>query len=203
MAKARKVRGWRRAAVPWAALFGLVLPSSPRPAAFSPSCALRVAAFQAPKEDAGDTRATLGPTRERFPALQHKRPWTAAARMLAMTAGSGSEVLGGGGSGVQHVTAWSKAVRNAMLRGGAEHQVQRVLDRAGSNWNKNFPLFTEAGRQNIRQSASEGVQSELMGAKDWGRRCMTQLQEDGYESVAEAVGADHCPPKPKKEKKDD
>ncbi len=80
-------------------------------------------------------------------------------------------------SGVQHVTAWSKAVRNAMLRGGAEHQVQRVLDRAGSNWNKNFPLFTEAGRQNIRQSASEGVQSELMGAKDWGRRCMTQLQE--------------------------
>ncbi len=30
--------------------------------------------------------------------------------------------------GVQHVTAWSKAVRNAMLRGGAEHQVQRVLD---------------------------------------------------------------------------
>ena len=34
-------------------------------------------------------------------------------------------------SGVQHVTAWSKAVRNAMLRGGAEHQVQRVLDRAG------------------------------------------------------------------------
>ena len=80
-------------------------------------------------------------------------------------------------SGVQHVTAWSKAVRNAMLRGGAEHQVQRVLDRAGSNWNKNFPLSTEAGRQNIRQSASEGVQSELMGAKDWGRRCMTQLQE--------------------------
>jgi ribonuclease HI len=80
-------------------------------------------------------------------------------------------------SGVQHVTAWSKAVRNAMLRGGAEHQVQRVLDRAGSNWNKNFPLSTEAGRQNIRQSASEGVQSDLMGAKDWGRRCMTQLQE--------------------------
>jgi hypothetical protein len=104
MAKARKVRGWRRAAVPWAALFGLVLPSSPRPAAFAPSCALRVLAFQAPKEDAGaasspphsDTRATLGPTRERFPALQHKRPWTAAARMLAMTAGGGGEGLSGG-----------------------------------------------------------------------------------------------------------
>ena len=55
-----------------------------------------------------------------------------------------------------------------MLRGGAEHQVQRVLDRAGSNWNKNFLLSAEAGRQSIRQSASEGVQSDLMGAKDWG-----------------------------------
>ena len=55
--------------------------------------------------------------------------------------------------------------------------MQRVLDRAGSNWNKNFLLSAEAGRQSIRQSASEGVQSDLMGAKDWGRRCMTQLQE--------------------------
>ena len=34
-------------------------------------------------------------------------------------------------NGVRQVTAWSKAVRNAMLRGGAEYQVQRVLDRAG------------------------------------------------------------------------
>ena len=64
-----------------------------------------------------------------------------------------------------------------MLRGGAEHQVQRVLDRAGSNWNKNFLISAEDGRQSIRQSASEGVQSDLMGAKDWGRRCMLQLQE--------------------------
>ena len=64
-----------------------------------------------------------------------------------------------------------------MLRGGAEHQVQRVLDRAGSNWNKNFLLSAEAGMQSIRQSASAGVQSDLMGAKDWGRRCMLQLQE--------------------------
>ena len=31
-------------------------------------------------------------------------------------------------NGVQHVTAWSKTVRNAMLRGGAEYQKQRVLD---------------------------------------------------------------------------
>jgi hypothetical protein len=27
-------------------------------------------------------------------------------------------------NGVQHVTSWSKAVWNAMLRGGAEYQVQ-------------------------------------------------------------------------------
>ena len=46
--------------------------------------------------------------------------------------------------------------------------VQRVLDRAGSNWNKNFLLSTEVGRQNIRQSASEGVQSDLMGCKGLG-----------------------------------
>lgn len=100
MAKGRQVRGWRRAAVPWAALFGLVLPSSPRPAAFAPSCALRVPAFHAPKEDVADSspvrgepRATLRPTRERFLALPHKRPWTAAARMLALTAAGGGEGL--------------------------------------------------------------------------------------------------------------
>jgi len=35
--------------------------------------------------------------------------------------------------GVQHVTAWSKAVRNEILRGGAEHQRQKALDRAWTN----------------------------------------------------------------------
>jgi hypothetical protein len=55
--------------------------------------------------------------------------------------------------------------------------VQRVLDRAGTNWNKNFLLSADAGRQNIRQSASAGVQSDLMDAEGWGRRCMLQLQE--------------------------
>jgi hypothetical protein len=64
-----------------------------------------------------------------------------------------------------------------MLRGGAEYQKQRVLDRAGSNWKKNFLLSADAGRQNIRQSASAGVQSDLMDAEGWGRRCMLQLQE--------------------------
>jgi hypothetical protein len=79
--------------------------------------------------------------------------------------------------GVQHVTAWSKAVRNAMLRGGAEYHRQRVLDRAGTNWNKNFLLSVDVGRQSIRQSASAGVQSDLMDAECWGKRCMLQLQE--------------------------
>ena len=78
---------------------------------------------------------------------------------------------------MQHVTAWSKAVRNAMLRGGAEYQRQRVLDRAGTNWNKNFLISADVGRQSIRQSASAGVQSDLMDAEGWRRRCMLQLQE--------------------------
>lgn len=30
---------------------------------------------------------------------------------------------------------------------------QRVLDRAGTNWNKNFLLSVDAGRQDIRQLA--------------------------------------------------
>ena len=81
------------------------------------------------------------------------------------------------GNGIRHVTAWSKAVRNAMLRGGAEYQVQRVLDRAGTNWNKLFLQYADAGRQDIRQSACAGVQSDLMDAESWGRRCMLQLQE--------------------------
>jgi len=79
--------------------------------------------------------------------------------------------------GVQHVTAWSKAVRNAILRGGAVYQRQRVLDRAGTNWNKNFLISADVGKQIIRQSASAGVPSDLMDTDRWGRRCMLQLQE--------------------------
>jgi hypothetical protein len=79
--------------------------------------------------------------------------------------------------GVQHVTAWSKAVRNAMLRGGAEHHRQRVLDRAGTDWNKNFLISTDVGLRSIRQKASAGAQSDLMNKERWERRCMLQLQE--------------------------
>ena len=42
--------------------------------------------------------------------------------------------------GVKHVTAWSKAVQKALLRGGAESQRQKALDRAVANslagWSK-------------------------------------------------------------------
>ena len=95
-------------------------------------------------------------------------------------------------NGIRHVTAWSKAVRNAMLRGGAEYQKQRVLDRAGTNWNKNFLLSADAGRQDIRQSACAGVQSDLMDAESWGRRCMLQLQvtENWNKAAATTWSAD-------------
>ena len=36
-----------------------------------------------------------------------------------------------------------------MLRGGAEYQKQRVLDRAGTNWNKNFLISTDVGLRSI------------------------------------------------------
>jgi hypothetical protein len=55
--------------------------------------------------------------------------------------------------GVMHVTAWSKAVRNAMLRGGAEYQRQRALNQAADNWNKIFMLSTDSGLQRIKQAA--------------------------------------------------
>ena len=67
--------------------------------------------------------------------------------------------------------------RSEMLRGGAEYQRQRVLDRAGTNWNNFFLISVDVGRQSIRQSASAGVQSDLMDTERWGRRCMLQLQE--------------------------
>jgi hypothetical protein len=72
--------------------------------------------------------------------------------------------------GVQHVTAWSKAVRNAMLRGGAEHQRQKALDRAGTNWNKTFLISTDIGLRSIGQAASAGAQGDLMDNERWGRR---------------------------------
>jgi hypothetical protein len=79
--------------------------------------------------------------------------------------------------GVKHVTAWSKAVRNAMLRGGAEYQRQKALNRAAANWRKIFLNFTDTGLHNIGQAASTGVQGDLMNNERWGWRCLLQLQE--------------------------
>ena len=43
------------------------------------------------------------------------------------------------------MTAWSKAVRDAMLKGGAEFQRQKVLNRAAGNWSKEFLRTTDIG----------------------------------------------------------
>jgi hypothetical protein len=79
--------------------------------------------------------------------------------------------------GVKHVTAWSKAVRNAMLRGGAEFQRRKALNRAATNCNRAFLRTTDIGLHRIRQAASTGAQSDLMDNTRWGWRCMLQLQE--------------------------
>jgi hypothetical protein len=36
--------------------------------------------------------------------------------------------------GVKHVTTWTKAVRNAMIRGGAEFHRRKALNQAENNW---------------------------------------------------------------------
>ena len=64
--------------------------------------------------------------------------------------------------GVKHVTAWSKSVRNAMLRGEAEFQRQKALNRAVNNWNRAFLQSTDIGLHKIRQTASTGAQKDLM-----------------------------------------
>ena len=74
--------------------------------------------------------------------------------------------------GVKHVTAWSKAVRSAMLRGGAEHQMQRALNRAVDNWIKIFMRSTDSGLQRNKQATNTGAQSDLMDSTRWGWRCM-------------------------------
>ena len=92
--------------------------------------------------------------------------------------------------GVKHVTAWSKAVRNAMLRGGAEFQRQKALNRATDNWSSAFLHSTDSALQRIKQAASTGAQSDLMDSTRWGWRCMRQLQEsDNWEKPAATTWA--------------
>ena len=78
--------------------------------------------------------------------------------------------------GVKHVTTWTKAVQNAMVRGGAEFHRQRALAQAGNNW-KDFMGSTDMGLQRIRQAASMGAQSDLLDSTRWGWSCMLHLQE--------------------------
>jgi ribonuclease HI len=92
--------------------------------------------------------------------------------------------------GVKHVTAWSKAVRNAKLRGGAEFQRQKALNQAKNNWNKAFLCSTDIGLHKIGQAASTGAQSDLMVSTRWGWSCMLQLQEaDNWENPAATIWA--------------
>ena len=64
-----------------------------------------------------------------------------------------------------------------MLRGGAEYQRQKALNRAAHNWNRAFMISTNSGLQRIKQAATTGAQSDLMHSKRWGWKCMLQLQE--------------------------
>ena len=80
-------------------------------------------------------------------------------------------------NGVKRVTAWSKAVRDANLKGGAEFQRQKVLNRAAGNWSKEFLRTTDIGSARIRQVACTGIQCDLMDGTRWGWECMLQLQE--------------------------
>jgi hypothetical protein len=91
--------------------------------------------------------------------------------------------------GVKHVTAWAKAVRNAMISGGAEFQRQKALNQAENNW-KAFLGSTDIGLHTIGQVASTGAQSDLMDSTRWGWSCMLQLQEaDNWEKPAATTWA--------------
>ena len=64
--------------------------------------------------------------------------------------------------GVKRVSTWSKAIGRAMLKGGAEFQRQKALNRAAGNWDKEFIRTTDTGVALIRQVACTGVKCNLM-----------------------------------------
>jgi hypothetical protein len=64
-------------------------------------------------------------------------------------------------NGVKCVTAWSKAVRDAMLKGGAEFQRQKVLNRAARNWSKEFLRTTDIGSARIRLLAGSFYRNQM------------------------------------------
>jgi hypothetical protein len=79
--------------------------------------------------------------------------------------------------GVKRVSTWSKAVRNAMLKGEAEFQRQKALNRAAGNWSKESLRTTDIRVARIRQVACTGVKCDLIDSKRWEWECMLQLQE--------------------------
>jgi hypothetical protein len=64
------------------------------------------------------------------------------------------------------------AVKDAMLKGGAEFQRQKVLNRAACNWSKEFLRTTDIGSSRIsyriRQVACAGVKCDLMDSTTLG-----------------------------------
>lgn len=82
--------------------------------------------------------------------------------------------------GITKTSTWSKAVRTAMGRGGAEFQVQKVLTKAAGKWSKEHLRISDSpsGLRHIQQSAGVGASSNLLNKDRWGWECMKQLQEE-------------------------
>jgi hypothetical protein len=59
-------------------------------------------------------------------------------------------------NGVKQTTAWSKTVRKAMVRGGAEYQVQEAMNHAVINWSKTYKNATQAHKQ-THKHASQSI----------------------------------------------
>ena len=72
---------------------------------------------------------------------------------------------------------WSKAVRNAMLKGGDEFKRQKALNRAAGNWSEEFLHTKNTGLSRARQAACTGVKCDFMDSKRWRWECMLQIQE--------------------------
>ena len=96
-------------------------------------------------------------------------------------------------NGVKRVTAWSKAVRDANLKGGAEFQRQKVLNRAAGNWSKEFLRTTDIGSARIRQVACTGVKCDLMDITRWGWVCFSskRLKTGKFQQTQHARVVDH------------
>jgi hypothetical protein len=77
-----------------------------------------------------------------------------------------------------------------MLRGEAEFQRQKALNRAASNWSRASLRSTDIELHRIGQAASTGAQSDSMDSTGWGWRCMLRLQEaDNWKKPAATTWA--------------